>query len=174
MHPANHTITVTTPLGQFQIMLDVERAPATAEYFTQLADKGLLDNTSIFRIVNSENNSYNPACPIHVIQGGLPEGGRVLLPNIVHESTRMTGITHKKWTVSAARLGVGETYGSFFIAMRDEPSLDYGGKRHPDGQGFAAFGEVLSGHSVLERILQRAEPQEYLRDIVRIIKVKVE
>lgn len=165
---------VTTPLGQFQIWLDIERAPATANYFQQLAVKGLLDKTSIFRIVNSDNNSYNPACPIHVIQGGLPEGSGDLLPDVAHEPTQVTGKTHKKWTVSAARMKVGETYGSFFIVMGDEPSLDFGGQRHPDGQGFAAFGDVISGFSVLEEIFQRAEAQEYLQHKIPIMKVMVE
>lgn len=163
-----------TPLGGFSIGLDADSAPATADYFERLASGGLLDDTSIFRIVNSKNNCFNPACPIHVIQGGLTEKSRKVLPRIVHESTQITGITHKKWTVSAARLGVGETYGSFFITMRDEPALDFGGKRHPDGQGFAAFGAVTSGYASLERIFLRAEPQEYLRDPIRITKVTVE
>lgn len=174
MHPINSEMLFATALGQFRLKLDMENAPVTGDYFRQLAIKGLLDNTSIFRIVNRENNTYNPACPIHVIQGGLPEKSHDLLLQIAHESTRVTGLTHKKWTISAARLGVGETYGSFFITMQDEPSLDYGGQRHPDGQGFAAFGEVISGFTVLEQIFQRAEPQEYLRHKIPIIKVKVE
>lgn len=171
---SSHTMTIITPLGQFQIKLDGVRAPATVDYFKQLVGEGKLDNSSIFRIVNSQNNSYNPDCPINVVQGGLPENGRELLPYLKHESTLITGITHKKWTVSAARMGVGEAYGSFFITMRDEPALDYGGGRHPDGQGFAAFGEVIAGHAVLEEIFQRAEPKEYLRQKIPIITMKLE
>ncbi len=174
MHNSNHILMVMTSLGQFRIQLDIEQAPATADYFRQLAIRGLLDKTSIFRIVNTENNTHNPTCPIRVIQGGLPEGSGELLPTIVHESTNVTGKTHRKWTVSAARVKVGETYGSFFIAMQDEPSLDYGGRRHPDGQGFAAFGDVISGFSVLEEIFQRAEAQEYLQHKIPIMKVMVE
>lgn len=171
---SDQIITMATPLGQFQITLDAARAPVTSGYFRQLVGQGKLDNTSIFRIVNIHNNSFNPDCPIDVIQGGLPENGRELLPRIGHESTLMTGITHKKWTVSAARMRVGETYGSFFIVMRDEPSLDYGGGRHPDKQGFAAFGEVSSGYAVLEEVFQKAESQEYLLRQIPIITAKLE
>ena len=171
---SGQTITIATSLGQFQMKLDGARAPATADYFKQLAGQGLLDNTSIFRIVNSQNNSFNPDCPISVVQGGLPEIGKELLPRLDHESTLITGMTHKKWTVSTARMGVGEVYGSFFVAMKDEPSLDFGGARHPDGQGFAAFGEVSSGFALLEKIFLRAETKEYLLHKIPIITAKLD
>lgn len=171
---ANHIMTIVTPLGQFRIKLDGVRAPATVDYFKQLVIEGKLDSTSIFRIVNNQNNSYNPDYPINVVQGGLSETGCELLPCLKHESTLQTGLTHKKWTVSAARMGVGEAYGSFFIVMRDEPALDFGGGRHPDGQGFAAFGEVYGGFTVLEEIFLRAESEEYLCQEIPIITAKLE
>ena len=43
---------------------------------------------------------------------------------------------------------------SFFICIDDQPELDYGGKRNPDGQGFAAFGKVLKGMDVVKKIQQ--------------------
>lgn len=173
--PANgNTIKVQTPMGHFHFKPDQEKAPETSRYFVELARKGLLDNTTMFRIVNTRNNSHNPDCPIHVIQGGMTEGRGDFSLRIVHENTAVTGITHKKWTVSAARHAPGETYGSFFITMRDEPALDFGGARHPDGQGFAAFGHVASGYQTLERIFLRAEHDEYLRRQVPITKVTVE
>lgn len=171
---SSNTIAIVTPLGQYQIELDASRAPVTANYFKQLACEGKFDNTSIFRIVNTENNSFNLDCPIHVVQGGGRENDRKLPHRIVHETTLMTGLAHKKWTVSAARMGPGEVYGSFFITMRDEPSLDFGGERHPDGQGFAAFGEVSSGHAVLEDIFLKAESEEYLLHSIPIIRAKLD
>lgn len=165
---------VHTSLGNFRIKPDQENAPQTSQYFLELARKAMLDNTAMFRIVNSQNNSHNPDCPIHIVQGGLTETSGCSLPSICHETTSMTGISHKKWTVSAARLAPGETYGSFFITMRDEPSLDFGGARHPDGQGFAAFGQVTSGYLTLERIFLRAEHDEYLLRQVPITRVTVE
>ena len=173
--PANASmIKVQTTLGSFCIKPDQEKAPETSLYFLDLARKGLLDNTSVFRIVNTHNNSHNPSCPIHVVQGGLTENSGRSLPRISHEHTMLTGLAHKKWTVSAARMAPGETYGSFFITMRDEPSLDYGGARHPDGQGFAAFGQVATRYQTLERIFRRAEQDEYLRQQVPITEVILE
>ena len=34
----------------------------------------------------------------------------------------------------------------------DQPSLDFGGQRNPDGQGFAAFGRVIQGMDVARTV----------------------
>ena len=34
----------------------------------------------------------------------------------------------------------------------DQPSLDFGGARNADGQGFAVFGRVVSGMDVVKKI----------------------
>jgi peptidyl-prolyl cis-trans isomerase A (cyclophilin A) len=57
--------------------------------------------------------------------------------------------------------------------LRDEPVLDFGGARHPDGQGFAAFGRVTHGFNVVESIFARAEAKEYLRNEIRIERVRI-
>ena len=82
---------------------------------------------------------------IAVIQGGLRHEREDLPPVIAHETTAMTGLRHLKGTVSLARFAPGAVYHSFFICLRDEPVLDFSGARHPDGQGFAAFGRVVAG-----------------------------
>ena len=40
----------------------------------------------------------------------------------------------------------------FFICINDQPTLDFGGMRNPDGQGFAAFGKVTNGMAVVRAI----------------------
>tara|TARA_Y100000814_G_C11980873_1_gene281470 strand:+ start:200 stop:457 length:258 start_codon:yes stop_codon:yes gene_type:complete len=40
----------------------------------------------------------------------------------------------------------------FFICINDQPSLDFGGKRNPDGQRFAAFGRVIEGMDIVRKI----------------------
>jgi peptidyl-prolyl cis-trans isomerase A (cyclophilin A) len=40
----------------------------------------------------------------------------------------------------------------FVIVLGDQPSLDFGGDRNPDGQGFATFGKVVSGMDVVRKI----------------------
>jgi len=108
-----------------------------------------------------------------VIQGGCRPSDIPLRSPIAHEPTVRTGLRHRRWAVSTSRYAAGETYGSFFVCLRDEPELDYGGRRHPDGLGFAAFGRVSAGFSVLESIVRRAEGTEYLTRRIRIHRARM-
>jgi len=56
--------------------------------------------------------------------------------------------------VSMARGGADTATSGFFICINDQPSLDFGGMRNADGQGFAAFGHVVRGMDVVRRIQQ--------------------
>ena len=51
-----------------------------------------------------------------------------------------------------ARDGPDTACDSFFICIGDQPELDFGGKRNPDGQGFAAFGKVVRGMDLVRKI----------------------
>jgi peptidyl-prolyl cis-trans isomerase A (cyclophilin A) len=81
-----------------------------------------------------------------------PDGiilGKYLAP-IAHEPTSLTGLRHRNGTISIARDAVGTgTAGAFFICIGDQPELNFGGRRNPDGQGFAAFGHVASGMKLI-------------------------
>ena len=110
---------------------------------------------------------------IGVIQGGLKHQREDLPPVIPHETTATTGLRHLRGTVSLARFAPGAVYHSFFICLRDEPALDFGGVRHPDGQGFAAFAQVTHGFDVVQRIFAQAEAQEYLEHEIRIARVRI-
>jgi peptidyl-prolyl cis-trans isomerase A (cyclophilin A) len=158
-------------LGAIEIDVLEERAPASAAYFVADVQSDLFDGTSFFRIVTLANQDAAPHRRIEVIQGGLKHTSTDLAPVIPHETTAMTGLTHRKGTVSLARFAPGAVYHSFFICLRDEPALDFGGARHPDGQGFAAFGRVMEGFEVVERIFARGEAEEYVKDVVRIMRV---
>lgn len=157
-----------TECGDFEISLALDAAPLTAGYFQDLISIGAFNGASFFRIVSQKNASLRSDNPIEVIQGGLKDTDRQPIAAIAHETTSQTGLVHKKWTLSTARFGPGETYGSFFVCMRDEPALDFGGKRHPDGLGFAAFGSVVSGFEVLDAIFSRQEPDEFMKNAVGI------
>lgn len=158
--------------GAFSMTLDHQAAPETSAYFaTKFAEPQFID-ASIFRIVTVENSSVNGSVPIEVIQLGLDHHEGNALDLIDHESTDRTGLRHVRWAVSAARYGAGEVYPSCFICMRDEPELDHGGNRHPDGAGFAAFGRVSSGFEVLERIFKHAEANDYLSETIPLTIVR--
>lgn len=159
-----------TPLGEFQADLFTEKAPVTAAYFQRLIALKALDNSSVYRIVSTENNAHNPTCPINVIQAGLRFDDPQPVPPIPHEDTQTTGLSHLKWCLSTARFAAGETYASFFICMRDEPALDYAGKRHVDGLGFAVFGRVSAGFDVVEKLYNRREIAEFLQQPIAITR----
>jgi peptidyl-prolyl cis-trans isomerase A (cyclophilin A) len=134
---------------------------------------GLYDGSSFFRIVTLANQRVEQTRRIAVIQGGLRHEREDLPAVIPHETTAVTSLRHLKGTVSLARFAPGAVYHSFFICLRDEPALDFGGARHPDRQGFAAFGRVAEGFEVVERIFARAEAQEYLKNEIRIERVRI-
>jgi peptidyl-prolyl cis-trans isomerase A (cyclophilin A) len=71
-----------------------------------------------------------------------------------------------------ARDGADTATSDFFICIGDQPELDFGGKRNPDGQGFAAFGRVLKGMDVARKIHRSPVDGQKLAPPIKIIKIK--
>ncbi|MFK7865324.1 MAG: peptidylprolyl isomerase [Pseudohongiellaceae bacterium] len=142
-------VTFETSMGAFEIELYGNAAPVTVDNFLKHVDGGYYDSAEFYRIVTEANDNGSPK--IEVIQGGLNEGESPF-PPIVHESTNLTGILHTDGVLSMARGAVGTASSEFFICIGDQPGLDFGQPRNEDGQGFAAFGKVISGMSVVKQI----------------------
>ena len=152
--PAADTVQVemVTSLGNILLDVDIASAPLTAGNFLAMVDGVHYDGGSFYRSVTLENDRGSPK--IEVIQGGL--GDRAApLPPIAHESTEATGLRHVDGAISMARGDVGTASSEFFICIGDQPGLDFGASRNPDGQGFAVFGRVVSGMDVVRRIQQQ-------------------
>lgn len=158
-------------LGVFEIALNHAKAPQTCRYFKEVFESKAFNDASVFRIVTPSNSSINAASPIKVIQFGQARAETDDFDQLDHESTKITGLTHVRWAVSAARFARGQAYPSCFICMRDEPDLDHGGQRHPDEQGFAVFGRVARGFDVLDAIFAKAEPNDFLSHPIAIQRV---
>jgi peptidyl-prolyl cis-trans isomerase A (cyclophilin A) len=92
-------------------------------------------------------------------------------PPIKLERTNKTGIRHLDGTISMARDGPDTGTSDFFICIGNQPSLDFGGKRNPDGQGFAAFGRVLLGMDVVRRIQEAPAKGQALQPPVAITNI---
>lgn len=153
---------VDTDFGRIRIRLHTGLAPATCNYFSELVVAGQLANASVFRVVAERNHSSEDPFPIRVVQfGRMPRDERDCR-FIAHESTDASGLRHIRGAVSAARFRAGEIYPSFFVCLRDEPELDYGGRRQPDGKGFAVFGSVVSGLDVVDTLYGSAESSDFL------------
>jgi len=73
-----------------------------------------------------------------------------------------------------ARNQPGTASTEFFICVGDQPELDFGGNRNPDGQGFAAFGKVIQGMDVVRKIQQLNDTSQYLVEPVKIQKMEIQ
>jgi len=152
--------TIKTSLGDIAIELYPAKAPVTVANFMRYVHKKLYDSSSFFRVCTPANESSRTV-KIEVIQGGnVPENKS--LDSIKMETTLQTGLLHKNGTLSMARGGPNSAQSEFFICINDQPALDYGGKRNPDGQGFAAFGKVIKGMDVVEKIQAQKDKDQYL------------
>lgn len=166
-------VEVLTPEFTFAIGVNAAAAPISGAYFLADVDAGRLDGTSIFRIVNLHNQPDTLPAKIEVLQMGMRQADNTVPPVIVHETTGETGLRHRRGTVSLARFAPGAVYHSIFVCMRDEPSLDEGGARNPDGLGFAAFGTVVRGFEHLESLFAaNARSAEYPPSPVRLLRVR--
>ena len=161
-------VVLDTEAGQMVLELELERAPLTVCNFLSYVTDGDYEAGSFFRTVVSLTNA-NPN-PIDVIQAATPRGSDDdLRPPIPLERTRDTGLSHTAGAVSMARDGPDTATSSFFIVTRDTPSLDFGGGRNPDGQGFAVFGRLVEGLDVARRIqMSPADAEEQLTPPVLI------
>lgn len=161
---ASDTIAVLmkTSAGEIELELYPKAAPVTVANFLKYVDDHRFDgHASFYRTVRMDNQSQNTV-KIEVIQGGLGmENSKNSLPSIAHETTKSSGILHRDGVISMARLEPGSATSEFFICINDQPGLDFGGQRNPDGQGFATFGKVISGMDVVRQIqaMQTNQPE---------------
>jgi peptidyl-prolyl cis-trans isomerase A (cyclophilin A) len=146
------TVILSTSLGDIELVVYPQKAPLSAGDFLDYVDRGLYQGAAFYRVVRPDNDNGSPV--IEVIQGGLLTATPPTKP-VGHESTQKTGIKHLDGTISLARRDVGTaTAAAFFITIGDQPSMDFGGSRNADKQGFAAFGRVVKGMEVVRAIQQ--------------------
>lgn len=165
---------IETELGEITVEVYPDKAPITAGNFLRYVHEERLQGATFYRTVRADNQPDNDV-KIAVIQGGTFDDDHPLrLAPIIHESTKKTGILHKNGVISMARMGPGTATCEFFICVGDQPALDYGGKRNPDGQGFASFGKVVEGMHVVREIHQQpAAGGQYLEPRIKIISVRM-
>ena len=168
----NPIIIIDTPIGQIIAELYHTKAPITVNNFLSYIEQNRYDDCHFYRVVHSKNQPQNNI-QIEVIQGGLGfEKHPMELIPIKHETTKKTGILHKNGTISMARLEPGTASSEFFICIKDQPELNFGGKRNPDGQGFAAFGKVIKGMNIVKNI-QNLDSQDQILEKIIPINIKI-
>ncbi len=117
-----------------------EEAPITVENFVKTVESGFYDGLAWCRIVKD-----------YVIQGGSPDND-IMTDSDWHikgefaENGVNNSLKHIRGALSMARDDDFDTAGTqFFVVHKDAPKLD--------GR-YAAFGEMVSGFEVLDRIAE--------------------
>lgn len=156
-----------TARGTITVAVDSARAPRTAANFLRYVDSGDYDAGRFYRVVTPGNQPQSPV-KIEVIQGGIDPARAITWEPIALERTSVTGLRHRDGTLSMARGGPDTATSEFFVCIGDQPELDFGGRRNPDGQGFAAFGRVVQGMDVVRAIQRLPEEGQRLTAPVTI------
>lgn len=165
-------VVLETELGSIEVQLDLKNAPITSANFLKYVDAGAYDGGAFHRTVRPDNQPRNKI-RIEVIQGGTRLDARGPEPQpIPLERTNKSGLKHLDGTISMARDRPDTAISDFFFCIGDQPALDYGGMRNPDGQGFAAFGRVTSGMEVVRRIQQAPADGQTLKPPVKILRAR--
>jgi len=170
----NPIVDIETPLGTISIEIDAEHAPGTAANFLGYVDQGAYDGSRFYRTVTPDNQP-DDTIRIAVIQGGmasLDDYPRRDVPSVDLERTSVTGLRHLDGTISMARMTPDSANSEFFICVGDQPDLDFGGMRNPDGQGFAAFGQVVDGMDVVHTINGSPVEGQHLTPPIEIVSIK--
>ncbi|MBT3993866.1 MAG: peptidyl-prolyl cis-trans isomerase [Gammaproteobacteria bacterium] len=132
-------IEVKTTSGSFIIELDRNRSPISVENFLRYIEDDFFENTVFHRVIQG-----------FVIQGGgyTPDlESKETYPNIINESGN--GLSNRRMTIAMARETDPHTASSqFYINLVDNFTLDPMATRW----GYAVFGEVIEGFSVINSI----------------------
>ncbi|MCR9276995.1 MAG: peptidylprolyl isomerase [Pseudomonadaceae bacterium] len=152
----NPQIVIETTAGEIVVELNTDKAPLTSAFFMDLVARDHYRGGAIYR-----------GTQLSIEQGPfLLQGGSALpylqdasvgsnAPMLDHiETTGVTGIRHRRGTLSLARdlNRTGHALTEFFICLGDFPTLDEGGRNLLDEQGFPAFGKVVSALEILDEI----------------------
>ena len=165
-------VRIATELGEILVDLLPDAAPITVANFLAYVDAGRFAEGAVFQRTVRDDNQPNDPIKIDVIQGGPARSSGPRLPPIVLERTGDTGLRHLDGTISMARGGPDTATFGFFICVGDQPELDFGGRRNPDGQGFAAFGRVVAGMDVTRAIHGSPAEAQSLQPPVRILAIE--
>jgi cyclophilin family peptidyl-prolyl cis-trans isomerase len=146
-------VRLVTTMGTITVELDREHAPLTVNNFLRYVDDGFYDGTIFHRVI-----------PDFVVQGGgydtdLQE--KETRPAIRNEADN--GLKNERGTIAMARTNEYDSATSqFYINLVDNETLDY----TTAGTGYAVFGRVIDGMSVVDRIAEvETEARDGMSDV---------
>jgi peptidyl-prolyl cis-trans isomerase B (cyclophilin B) len=151
------TAVVETSCGTFEIALDTERAPKTANSFAFLAEEGFYDDLTFHRIA-----------PGFVIQGGDPEGTGTGGPGYSVDEEPPANLSYTKGVVAMAKSAAeppGRSGSQFYVVTAPDAGLP------PE---YALVGRVSEGYPVVAAIEKLGTPAEKPKQTVLIEEVTIE
>jgi peptidyl-prolyl cis-trans isomerase B (cyclophilin B) len=151
------TVVFKTSCGTFEIALDTDRAPKTANSFAFLAEEGFYDDLTFHRVV-----------PQFVIQGGDPEGTGTGGPGYKVVEKPPANLAYTKGLVAMAKSSAeppGTSGSQFYVVTAPDAGLP------PE---YALVGKVSKGYSAVERIEKLGGPEEKPKQTVLIEEATVE
>lgn len=169
----NTHVLIVTALGDIEMELFPDKAPKTVAAFLSYIDSGFYKNSSFYRVVMLEGLSAEGN--VGLVQGGIwhtNDQQHPAIPGIDHESTKLTGLSHTSGTVSLARTTAGSASTEFFICIGDQSQFDYGNNNQGDTLGFAAFGNVSKGMTVIRKIQQQRRSDQSFDKKILIYEIK--
>jgi len=135
----NETVEMKTSLGDVTLLLDTQKAPVSVKNFLRYVDEGFYNGTVFHRVI-----------PGFMVQGGGFDAEMQKLE--VHEPIKneaANGLLNLRGTIAMARTNVVDSATSqFFINVADNAFLDH----NPTSYGYAVFGKVVQGISVIQAI----------------------
>ncbi|MFO8002907.1 MAG: peptidylprolyl isomerase [Thioalkalivibrio sp.] len=135
-------VAIETNHGRIVLQLDAAAAPQTVANFLRYVDEGFYDNTIFHRVI-----------PGFMVQGGGFDPDMRQKP--VHEpipNEADNSLKNKTGTIAMARTNDPHSAtAQFFINVSDNGFLDHSSKT-PQGWGYAVFGSVAEGMSVVKEI----------------------
>ena len=151
---AQTRVSIETEAGVIEAVLDDQKAPITVANFLKYVDAGQYSGAAFFRTVRTKpDNQPKVSVKIDVIQAEVnAEFRRRSFGPIPLERTRDTGLKHVDGALSMPRNTPDSATSGFSICIGNQPEMDFGGRRNPDGQGFAVFGRVTSGMETVRKI----------------------
>ncbi len=134
---------IKTNLGTFYIELFPDKAPITVENFLKYVEDGFYNGLIFHRVI-----------PNFVVQGGgFDENLNYKIPTYPPiKNEAKNGLRNSRGTVAMARtMEIDSATSQFFINLSENYQLDHENET-PEGYGYAVFGKVIEGMSVVEKI----------------------
>lgn len=182
----NPVVIMETDMGRIIIMLYPKDAPITVKNFLQYVDSGFYDNTLFHRVVRERKSAGEDDTSMNIIQGGgytYPMNRKQPNPPIPNEAA--SGLQNNKGTIAMARGNAPDSATcEFFINVEDNPVLNptqsvkqLGTNSYQSSStaGYCAFGKVIRGMNVVEKIHQvdtgrQGRMEDVPRKPIRILK----